>query len=583
MKETNPKSPGTWTRPLEGYICWIGWAALVLALAGITWLVLGLANQEFYRYSTAPRWLLSFGIGLALALFLRFLAACLCSWRNFKRLLLGLACFAGLVAFFYAEEDLRGWLAWRHFKSHWEARGEKFNFADVIPPPVPDDQNFAMAPVVTTAYSRILDRNGSKKTPPDTNVTVDLQMPLDGDNDGPSKAIGNWQKAVRSNLEPWQLYYRDLAETTNLFPVAAQPQSPAADVLLALSKYGPTIEKLREAAARPASRFPLNYHEDEPFSILLPHLAPLKGCATVLRLRALAELQARQSEAALADIRLALDLTGKIRSEPFLISHLVRIAMFQITEQAIWEGLSEHRWNDAQLRELDQELARFDFVADYVSSLRGENACQVATVNFLRHHRNLLDHLGDSRQDRSLRFADLCGYFIPSGWFYQNQLRSSQFMLERFMPVADVAQQTFSVSLVDQAVESLSAMPRTPYTMISKMLLPGLTRSSHRFAFAQAALDLARCACALERYHLVEGKYPDKLEALAPRFIEKIPVDPMGGQPLRYRTEPDGNFVLYSVGWDGTDDGGQVFQSKSGVVKLDQGDWVWRYPPSPNL
>ncbi len=33
--------------------------------------------------------------------------------------------------------------------------------------------------------------------------------------------------------------------------MAARPQSPAADVLLALSKYDPVVEELREAARRP--------------------------------------------------------------------------------------------------------------------------------------------------------------------------------------------------------------------------------------------------------------------------------------------------------------------------------------------
>ena len=43
-----------------------------------------------------------------------------------------------------------------------------------------------------------------------------------------------------------------------------QPQTPAADVLLALSKYDSTIEELRGAAALPASRFPLNYDSQDP-------------------------------------------------------------------------------------------------------------------------------------------------------------------------------------------------------------------------------------------------------------------------------------------------------------------------------
>ena len=67
-------------------------------------------------------------------------------------------------------------------------------------------------------------------------------------------------------------------------------------------------------------------------------------------------------------------------------------------------------------------------------------------------------------------------------------------------------------------------------------------------------------AIALERYRLAHGEYPDSLDALAPQFIAKVPHDVIGGQPLHYRRTSDGQFVLYSVGWNETDDGGVVVQ-----------------------
>ena len=48
--------------------------------------------------------------------------------------------------------------------------------------------------------------------------------------------------------------------------------------------------------------------------------------------------------------------------------------MLQITLQPIYEGLAEHQWSDAQLAELDAELAKLDFLADYELSMRGERA-----------------------------------------------------------------------------------------------------------------------------------------------------------------------------------------------------------------
>ena len=67
--------------------------------------------------------------------------------RHFKRFLFRLACFATLIALVYTEEDWRSWHAWQKFKQEWEAKGEKFDYASIVPPPVPDDQNFALTQI----------------------------------------------------------------------------------------------------------------------------------------------------------------------------------------------------------------------------------------------------------------------------------------------------------------------------------------------------------------------------------------------------------------------------------------------------
>jgi hypothetical protein len=38
---------------------------------------------------------------------------------------------------------------------------------------------------------------------------------------------------------------------------------------------------------------------------------------------------------------------------------------------------------------------------------------------------------------------------------------------------------------------------------------------------------------------------------------------------MTYRRTPDGQFLLYAVGWNATDDGGAPGKD---------GDWVWEYP-----
>ena len=144
----------------------------------------------------------------------------LCCWRNFKRFLFGLACFATLIALFYAEEDWRGWHAWNKFKHEWEAKGEQFDLASVVPPPVPDDQNFALTPIVFTQLRPDADARRERDSvqrarhqfcQPAANAASWRQRLTHW----PTNGTGNWQKATMTDLKAWQHYYRALAAKTN--------------------------------------------------------------------------------------------------------------------------------------------------------------------------------------------------------------------------------------------------------------------------------------------------------------------------------------------------------------------------------
>jgi tetratricopeptide (TPR) repeat protein len=510
-----------------------------------------------------------------------------------QRTLFVVGLLALVVALFYFATNLRGSGNWAKYIREWEAKGERFDFASFIPKPVPDDQNFALAPVVAGSYERILDKQGHKINPPDTNVVDRLDMKIFDNQfrvENPTNG-GNWAKGTRTDLRAVQLYFRALAAKTNDFPIAAQPHSPAADVLLALGKYAPAIEDLRAAGRQPLARFPLNYDAERPYDILLPHLADLKKCSQVLQLRAIAELQNGQSDQALADVKLSLRLVESIRNEPFLISHLVRIAMVNIVLQPVWEGLADHQWSDAQLAELEHELAGLDFLADYEFALRGERACSIAAVEHLRHTRNfraLSGGFDEGPPDQPVSdqpFEQIAGaafHLIPSAVFYHNEMTIAQMHQQWLLPAVDIGRRTASPKMIRQAVAAVEEMARhkSPNNILACMLLPGIEGCASKFSYAQNAADLARVACALERHRLAQHEYPAALDALAPQFIEKIPRDVINGEPLHYRRTEDGNFLLYSVGWNETDDGGTVALNESSRKTVDnrKGDWVWHYP-----
>ena len=116
------------------------------------------------------------------------------------------------------------------------------------------------------------------------------------------------------------------------------------------------------------------------------------------------------------------------------------------------------------------------------------------------------------------------------------------------------------------------------HTIFASLLLPALGNISVRAATGQTATDHAALACALERYRLANGNVPEKLDVLVPQFIAQLPNDPITGDPYKYRRTDNGQFVLYSVGWNEKDDGGtpgeRLYDSRDG-------DWIWDYSSAP--
>ncbi len=493
-------------------------------------------------------------------------------WRILRRILISLAVIVTLVALLYAEEDWRGKRAWENYKHELEAKGEKLAWQAFVPPSVPDDQNFFTAPIFTNMRNDkiVMMPYGTDGSYPD----------FSRDTNGGGYAI---YRMRMTDLRAWQNYYRNQTNTNikERFPIAPQPQTPARDVLLALSKYDSAIEELRQASRRPYANVPLNYEDGfNSASTLLPILADLKRCSQTLQLRASAELADGQNTKALDDVALLLHLSNSLRTSPFLMSALVRFAIANIVLQPIWEGLAEHKWSDEQLVALDAELAKMDFLADYGFTMRGERAFAIATLDNQRRTREIISGFVTVQGNSELVTNKLT--LMPSAYFDQNELTFARMHQQWILPLVDTNSRTVSPAALQRAENSVQTGLKhySPYNVQALMLFPAIGNAVKKFAAIQTSIDLARVACALERYRLAHGEYPESLDALAPQFIEKLPHDIINGQPLHYRRTDDGQFILYSVGWNEKDDGGTVVILKRGSrVDLDNGDWVWQYPP----
>jgi len=69
----------------------------------------------------------------------------------------------------------------------------------------------------------------------------------------------------------------------------------------------------------------------------------------------------------------------------------------------------------------------------------------------------------------------------------------------------------------------------------------------------RADVSATRLLLALRAYATAEGRLPDRLDELVPKYLDTIPTDPFDGKPMQYNPEKK---LIYTVGEDLTDSGG---------------------------
>ncbi|HTS19810.1 MAG TPA: hypothetical protein VMP11_19695 [Verrucomicrobiae bacterium] len=523
---------------------------------------------------------------------------CLFSWRTARRLLVAIAVIVTLIFAYYAEENLRGAHAWSRYREEAKARGESLDLRVFIPKPVPDDQNFAATPFVTSwfvrtnhtfafnpseywgedEYGRVMDAvSGSRDTKDAGNRhftdLVAWHMAFDAlqaSESSPTHHSAQDGKLRNQKFETSQLDRDSRAQA-------------APSILEGLKTNAAVFTELRAASRRPYSRYPINYDVPDPAEILLPHLNSLRAICRRLQLKACAELSLGQSEEAFEDLKLSFSVADSLKDEPFLISYLVRAACLQIAIQPIWEGLAEHTWSDAQLRQLQAHLQRYDFVADLKPTFGAERSWGIGIIDFVRRSGKYAE-LSDTGNDGGSSLNRIVK-MVPNGWFDLELVSYCRlFGLELAGTFDPASKRVFpsrsksNEQALDRAFTSRSSFETifVRHRVLSRMLLPALGAVVRKGASAQVATDQAILACALERYRMANGQFPETLDALVPQVVSQLPHDVITGEPYKYRLRKDGQFVLYSVGWNEKDDDGvpgkTLFDDK-------EGDWVWQYPP----
>jgi hypothetical protein len=521
-------------------------------------------------------------------------------WGRFlQRLGLAAVALVALISLAFAIEGIRAAWAWQEVEAHLKQRREPLTFEELVGPRVPDAQNFARHPLMDGLLSHTA-TNDAKGRPTFqwtghrkiSELQEALRFPEPPSDEpkggkrlrrtGPDlEALASLLKSgthreKRTVYDPGRTEPRETNDLVHLpIPPAGMPAAQA--VLYAFEGRRAILNQVTEAARRPRAQYDLRY-ADGP-NALLPHLAIHKSMAGKLRTRSAARVAAGDTAGAAEDIDTILRLAELTGEDPVLIGYLVRVAIQSIAFSAFWDGTSQHAWSDTQLAAFQRRFEGLKQRDSLVQAFRGERLFGKTTFELMRVGKLDPDIFGATESDES---GNSFGWgLVPRAWLLQSQAYHSKVLdqvvgaLQRCDPERGIAAKgsIWETERVDQTLFDTAGRRFHPYRIFTQLLLEGLAMVHTKADRSLTTSRLAITVAALERHRLATGTYPKSLDDLVPRFLVAVPLDPMDGQPLRYRLNADGTFTLYGVGTNHADDHG-VFESQQGQDL----DWVW--PPN---
>jgi len=240
------------------------------------------------------------------------------------------------------------------------------------------------------------------------------------------------------------------------------------------------------------------------------------------------------------------------------------------------------------LAALQAYFSQMEPASDYATVTRGETFADISLCDQFLAYFNGRTQASPfaSTADAEDRFAlAALKLLYVEGWLYQDQVWLYRYYQRnrhateggRWRRLSEATDGTRVGRIMDPLFVTF-VVPRIRYVF---------AESCQLYCYLEATRGQARIACALERYRQDNGRFPETLAALTPRYLNRLPPDPITGQPFRYRRLEDGQFLLYSIGWNQLDEQGETLPKSRppsdyfSPPDVGDGDWVWRYPPGP--
>lgn len=451
----------------------------------------------------------------------------------------GLAVVLTLLALGYGGIGLWGRSQWSAAKKELLGRGEPISLSEMIPPEIPEAENFhatpswkALALAEEQLRSGQIDQEEFRKRNPFRAEMVKDANGKDVPLTHAGRRGGNHDQLT--DLEGFARAYQE----NNL--AAASGKEAAEVVLEGLKAKEALLTEIAEAAKRPHGRFLTQINPARYLETPLPHIPQHQNLAQLLGLRAIAKMKSGDAHGAAEDIRLILRLAKALESDPFVISKLVSSNCMALAASAFWECTVIGTWREEELEGLQAAFASCHPVEDMIQGLRAERGLLNEWMSLEPSGKELLNLV---QQQEAI--APHQGNKVPP-WVVRAYPRG--------LLLAEQAEVNRSIQrVIDilQKRDGKAAMAlKSDYSPPTARHLLALAGSIDRMPFArkalttQSQLDLAILACALERYRMRHGDFPSSLEELAPTYLAAPPIDLFTGKPITYEKRGAENYRL---------------------------------------
>jgi hypothetical protein len=247
----------------------------------------------------------------------------------------------------------------------------------------------------------------------------------------------------------------------------------------------------------------------------------------------------RASEAVMT----SLAVTHSLALEPMVICQINRLTCQTTALMALQRILSRvDGFTDDQLLALSRAVARASKADSWTRALVGERCIIIA----MHERPELVETVGPAVPRFVINAQKEFGLADRSGIAFLK-------LMDRLMQVRQLPphQRLDTAAEVDKARQALPGS-----FLIIHEVAPNAVGVIKWELTETARLATASCSLAVERYRLARGALPETLRDLVPTYLPDVPSDPFDGKPLRYKHLERG-YAIYSVGPDGTDDGGK--------------------------